>query len=91
MNILMHFNIDVNKPENVQQSVTKEVRDLVDVNYGRSFEEFGLFSLGTKSLWGEAITAFKYVKGCYEEERNQCPLYPMKKTKAVKCLNSAKR
>lgn len=50
---------------------TKRVRDLANVTYERGFQELGLLSLGTRSLQGEVKTAFKYVKGCYQEEKNQ--------------------
>ena len=47
------------------------IQGLEYLSYEDRVNELGLFSPGKKSLWGNLIVAFQYLKGVYKHEGNQ--------------------
>ena len=47
------------------------IQRLKHFSYEDRVNELGLFSPGKKSLWGNLLVAFQYLKGVYKHEGNQ--------------------
>jgi len=58
---------DMDLSERIQKRATKMVRRMEHLSYEDRLREMGLFSLEKRSLWGDFIAAFQYLKGAYRK------------------------
>ena len=47
------------------------LRGLEYLSYKNRLRELGLFSLEKRRLWEDVIVAFRYLKGAYNQKRDQ--------------------